>query len=396
MLLATQSSPELEGYRDEILYSQTVDRYADAWHHNEPLWYFLVEVIPFLWLPLIALVPWLWPHWRASWRGRDLRVWLPLAWVVLVLLFFSLGSGKRGVYVLPAVPAFVLACAPFIRALGSQRGPRLVLFGIAAAIALTTLGLVLWLSLVPHPTLAHPATDGLNKLLETYDIDLYGPLLALTIVSLTVCIAAQPRRGIAAYMGVLVSALLIVSFWVNPRINDVRSGAKFMRRVEAMTPADRELGLVAYREQYLLQLTRPVVNFGHARWREPDREAEDAAAWLAADSQRFLLVDQWTYERCFATATVHEAGVANRTRWVLVNGKPDPKCASRGRLGSRAALRAAPDSYGAGGMTTMNCEFGRGSLGFHRKICCATIAAAPRTRKLKVSRGERVRWEDNS
>ena len=37
-------------------------------------------------------------------------------------------------------------------------------------------------------------------------------------------------------------------------------------------------------------------------------------------------------------------------------------------------------------MTTMNCEFARGSLGFHSKFCCATIAAAPRARQLKVSR----------
>jgi len=34
------------------------------------------------------------------------------------------------------------------------------------------------------------------------------------------------------------------------------------------------------REQYLLVLSRPSVNFGHARWREREVEAADAAAWL--------------------------------------------------------------------------------------------------------------------
>ena len=340
MLLASVGSPELAAYRHEILFGQTFDRYAHAWHHNEPFWYFLVQVIPFLWLPLIALVPWLWPHWRTSWIERDLRVWLPLAWVLLVLLFFSLGSGKRGVYVLPAVPAFVLACAPFLGKVASRRGPRAMLFGVAAGIALLTLGLAVWLSTSSATSPSATATSGLIGLMTTYDIDARGPLFAIAIISSLVCIAAQPRHGIAAYVGVLSSVLLILGFWVNPLINEVRSGAKFMRRVEALAPADRELGLVGYREQYLLQLTRPVVNFGHRRWREPDREAEDAAAWLAADSTRLLLVDEWALKWCFGTATVHEAGIANRLRWFLVSGKPDPTCASRGRLD--AARRYAP------------------------------------------------------
>ena len=91
-----------------------------------------------LWLPLIALVPWLWARLAGQLEGRDLRVWLPLAWVVLVLLFFSLSSGKRGVYILPAVPAFVLACAPFLPALAQRRGPRNMVFGVACGIVVVT------------------------------------------------------------------------------------------------------------------------------------------------------------------------------------------------------------------------------------------------------------------
>src|SRR5690606_29920383 len=114
MLLAARTDPAIAAYRDEILFRQTVTRYTDAWHHIEPFWYFLVEVIPILWLPLTALLPWLLPRWRTAWRKRDLRIVLPLCWVVVVVLFFSLSSGKRGVYVLPALPALVLACAPYV------------------------------------------------------------------------------------------------------------------------------------------------------------------------------------------------------------------------------------------------------------------------------------------
>ena len=79
MLIAANHDPALAQYRDEILFKQTVNRYADPWHHREPFWYFFVEVIPPLWLPLTALLPWLVPRWRQSWRARDLRFVLPLA-----------------------------------------------------------------------------------------------------------------------------------------------------------------------------------------------------------------------------------------------------------------------------------------------------------------------------
>src|SRR4051812_29312207 len=129
MLVAAQHDPAIAAYRDNILFKQTVNRYAAAWHHREPFWYFVISVIPGLWLPLTALVPWLIKLWRERVRERDLRVLLPLIWVGLVVLFFSLSTGKRGVYVLPAIPALVLAVAPFLRQLAERSGPRRLLFG---------------------------------------------------------------------------------------------------------------------------------------------------------------------------------------------------------------------------------------------------------------------------
>ena len=52
MLLAARQDPALASYRDEILFHQTIGRYANAWHHREPVWFFFTNVIPWLWLPL--------------------------------------------------------------------------------------------------------------------------------------------------------------------------------------------------------------------------------------------------------------------------------------------------------------------------------------------------------
>jgi len=101
-------------YVREILLRQTAGRYAAAWDHREPFWYFFVNVIPQYWLPLVLALPWLIPAWRGQLRKRDGRVLVLLGWVVLVVLFFCLSSGKRKLYIYPALPGLVLVAAPLM------------------------------------------------------------------------------------------------------------------------------------------------------------------------------------------------------------------------------------------------------------------------------------------
>ncbi|HET8696281.1 MAG TPA: glycosyltransferase family 39 protein, partial [Gammaproteobacteria bacterium] len=117
LAVAASGSPELAAYRDEILLHQTVGRYTAAPGHLHGWWYFVLAVIPWAWLPVSLALPWLWGHWRAALRARDLRLGLLLAWIAMVVAFFSLSSGKRGVYLLPAVPALAIVTAPYVRPL---------------------------------------------------------------------------------------------------------------------------------------------------------------------------------------------------------------------------------------------------------------------------------------
>jgi len=336
MLLAARGDPALQAYRNEILFGQTVGRYTEAWHHREPFWYFLVNVIPGLWLPLTALLPWLIPHWRDSWRQRDLRVLLPLAWVVLVVLFFSFSTGKRGVYVLPALPAFALAAAPWLAAIAQRRKAQWTVFGITAVIAVVMFAGAIYL-------VTHDARR--QELMALYDIDAPLPMLLMGGVAALACAVARPGYGFVAWPLTLVLELLVVSWVINPVINDSRSGATLMRKVEAMTADVRELGLVAYKEQYLLQLRRPSINFGHARWREAEQEAADAAAWQAQRPGRVLLVDDPTHKLCFESTAARQVGVASREQWFLVEGPANPACVARGN--AAAAISYAPPGVSA-------------------------------------------------
>ncbi len=334
MVVATSAGGELLAYRNEILIHQTVTRYAEAWHHHAPFWFYLVEVVPFLWLPLVALVPWLWPRWRDALRGRDTFVVLLLAWAVIVVVFFSLSSGKRGVYVLPAVPALAMAAAPWLPELLRAAGPRRLAFVMACALAL-----------LAAAGAAYLAIDGsaASRIAADYGI---APALPLACVAAGAAVAIgilRERDAWFAYAGVLAAVLLTVGFVVYPRIDTVRSGREFMARVERASAGIAELGLVGAKEQYLLQLRRPSVNFGHARWREMEDEAADAAAWLAEDPGRALLMHSKSRAACFASAESVELGRANRQRWFLVSGTPDATCVSKGDR-SRARLYLPPNA----------------------------------------------------
>jgi 4-amino-4-deoxy-L-arabinose transferase-like glycosyltransferase len=335
MVLVTSTGGELLQYRNEILFHQTVTRYAASWHHHEPFWYYLVMVIPVLWLPLVALLPWLGPRWRDAFRRRDTFVVVLLAWVLLVVLFFSSSGGKRGVYVLPAVPALAMAAAPWVPELVRKPGTRRMAFTFAAALSLGAL--------------LGAAYFGFDAKAAARALEDYGlaPALPLAVVGLVGAIALavfRVRDGWLAYGATLAGVLITVGLLVYPRIDDARSGRAFMARVERASAGIQELGLVGAKEQYLLELRRPSVNFGHARWREKDQEAADAAAWFAAKPGRALLIDGKGREACFADAVARELGRANRQRWYLVTGGPAAvNCVSKGDL-RRARIYIPPNA----------------------------------------------------
>lgn len=111
--LSSGNAAEL-AYIKEILLRQTAHRYASAWDHREPFWYFFVKVIPQYWLPMFLALPWLVPAWRRQLLKHDGRVLVLLGWVILVVLFFCLSTGKRKLYIYPALPGLALVAAPLV------------------------------------------------------------------------------------------------------------------------------------------------------------------------------------------------------------------------------------------------------------------------------------------
>ena len=170
-------------------------------------------------------------------------------------------------------------------------------------------------------------------MIADFEFDPFAPLLVIAALASLVCAIARPNRGFAAFAGVVAAVLLTVSLWVNPAMNDSRSGAAFIARLERTADPTYELGLVAFKEQYLLNVRRPIVHFGHARWREGDQEAADAALWLSSRAGRQLLVSAHVRALCFDQTKVQSLGRANRIEWYIVRGRANPSCVARGKPG---------------------------------------------------------------
>jgi len=320
--VAASGSPEYAAYRDEILFKQTVGRYAAAWHHVKAWYYFLLEVVPALWLPWSLLLIWLAPRFKQAFHERNARVWLPLFWMLIVIAFFSASPGKRGIYILPALPALAIAALPFIESLMARNGVRRAGFVLGGLFFVAAAALAIGYAL--HAKFAMDAMAAANLTSVTW---LY--------VFLALCGAglgfAALRAPLAAWPVALGSLAIVFSYLLAPVMNGERSGQDFTRAVLAQVQPGETLGLVAYKEQFLLYLDRPTVNFGHRRWQEGIQESLDAAKWLNAEPNRVLLVPESTIKKfpCFIVS-VTPAGRSSDEEWFLVRPPAERDCSDRG------------------------------------------------------------------
>jgi 4-amino-4-deoxy-L-arabinose transferase-like glycosyltransferase len=305
--------------------TQTVGRSATPWHHSTPFWYYL-QVMATLWLPLVLLLPWLVPRWREALRARDARVLLPLGFVVVYVLFFSTTSGKRDLYILPALPMLALPAGYLLPELLRRVGVQRTLAALVLLLAVVTGAGALWLSVID------PVRG--RALLAQGGVASVAPLVVLSLVAVAALIAAGWMRAHLALAATLTAAWLIAGFWVFPQMDGERSARNFIAKLEQVADPARELGLLAYHEHFLWHLKRPSINFGHRRFREGDQEMYDAAAWLAAQPGRQLLVPERMLAPCFTgAARAREVGNSSMGAWFLVEGVPMPSCVARGDAG---------------------------------------------------------------
>lgn len=326
MLLATTGSadPDLVQYRDNILFRQTVTRYADAWGHLRPFWYLLTKAVPWLWLPLTFLLPWLVPAWRRDLKQRSTTTLMLGCWILLVLLFFSLSDGKRSVYIFPAAPALALLAAPHLPIIIARIAAQRMLFALAILLALllTAAGIV---------TLAEPGF--LREFLAEPE---YAKTLSWTVIgigssAIVVAAAFGIRRAVPAFAGVMACIWIAVPLLVYPLIDSTRSGSAIIDAAAASLRPGQTLGLAGWKEQFLLQWDRPAVHFGYRRG-SLSGESRDAARWVSSNNDHRLVIRDDMVGSCFDPERLEELGLAHRDHWFLA-GAPAVLPACRAAAG---------------------------------------------------------------
>ena len=195
-----------------------VDRGIHGMHHAQPWWYY-AKVLPPQLLPWTFLVP---GALVLAWRRRDRMDRFLLVTVVFVILFFSISTEKRTLYVLPAFPAFALMTARFVGAfLGWDEAPtmsrRWVTVGQSFLAGLLTL----------LGALAPFAAQRVDEVPSWVIFALAGLLLATGLATLWAVIkkidfaaAVLPGAGFAV-------VFLVVAMIVYPMANAFKSSREF-------------------------------------------------------------------------------------------------------------------------------------------------------------------------
>jgi 4-amino-4-deoxy-L-arabinose transferase-like glycosyltransferase len=320
MLLVARADgdPQHAAYVQNILFGQTVHRYATPTGHFHSPFYFL-GIIAIDWLPLSLLLPWALPAWWRRIRRRDARLLLPLGWIVLVLLFFSFSPGKRDVYILPALPMTALALAPLLPGLLRKRGVRLCIFALTLllSVALTLVGTLV---LRTHPR-------WIAQFEQSLDPQIGWLLLSIGIAGLLVVAVTRVRRAPLGWLLLATVIWGVYGLWGYPMLNGDRSARDVMTSARTVAGPDATIGLVAWKEQNLLMAQGPTMEFGFLKpW--PQQYA-DATAWLvAAPAHRWLFSLDEAMGSCVDRHRAIHIGHANRRDWWVYRAdaiRPDCK-----------------------------------------------------------------------
>ena len=325
-------------YAHDILLGQTVSRYAEPAHHIHPWWFYL-PVIAFEWLPLSLAIAWAIPGWSRALRARDARSVLPLAWVVLVVLFFSLSGGKRDVYILPALPITAIALAPLLPDIIRARSFRWALWLSTLLLALV----LLVAGLGMHSGHLHKLVTLATSVLDGAPQPLIAMIIGIGGVGAVIALLARPRH---APWGWAAFALITWGIWglvAYPLLNGYSSSRAVMARAASLVPAGDPIALVAWKEQNLLMLDmlgRDTVNFGFKlAWHDQLRQALE---WQAADpAHRWIFAYASVLAPCVRMADAIHVGHANRREWYVFNrhavvpGCVPPRSDDAGQFGAR-------------------------------------------------------------
>jgi len=274
----------------ENLYRQTIGRFVLGVSKKQPPWYYL-ENLPINVFPWTLFLPWtLYAVWKRRREGPAMR--LLLSWTLPAIVFFSISSGKRAIYLLPLFPAFAILFGTTIAELmDSDRATWRRRTGYLWAALLLLAGLPAFpLGYV----VASGNLEGFGAFLNAWDVPVAvaddGLTVILTVLPFCICallfsihavVSARRAQGrmipyaIAGHFAGLTAVLAVIVF---PFINTFKGASEFCAPIRALSEQGEEFRLysVAFsREGYVFYSKHHHIPFLVEEWPLPVPEGRD-------------------------------------------------------------------------------------------------------------------------
>jgi hypothetical protein len=290
--LAAVAQGGLEYARATLLH-HSLERYARAWEHTAP-WFFYLGAFPAEFLPWTLVLPYALASGAKLRRSPARAGWcFALCWLVTILVFFSISTGKRDIYMLPAFPAAALLVGWswshwWDSAPEDVSGWPLRLAAIVLALSCWGLAGGIW-----------GAVDGLlpskSTLLlpGTAEMRLWACLLLILagILLGSAALAPWPRLVYASIAGCTWLAMLASTVWVyTPQFNQRYSIKSFAAAIEAHIRPDKPLRLCGPMNDLGLR-------FNLGRFVPALYEPPEILRYLGAEREVFCVIEAEGYQR---------------------------------------------------------------------------------------------------
>jgi len=230
-----------EAYAHEILFTQNIDRFVDAWNHRRPFYYYLYT-FPAGFSPWFLLLPgaFLWGFSKEQKKNR-IKFYFPFCWFLTIFIFFSISTSKRELYLLPLYPAAAIMIGGFLSHFSFQTErtafpfKTLILPFYLVGGAFLTMGIAFW----GFPFIETPLS-------ESFSFSAYILLLAMIFIlgGGLIIFSARKRQIWSSFLTtafLMFAAFVITVQGVLPNINHFKSAKPFCKRITRYLSEGKEI-----------------------------------------------------------------------------------------------------------------------------------------------------------
>ncbi len=216
----------------------------NVFHHRQPFWYFvpvlLLSVAPWTVYAVVALLKWLGKRVDVGSEREHVLPRFMIIWLLVPLVFFSLSQSKLPGYILPAVPAFALLLADYLRAVRAKdTKPNFMLVALHAAVGGGLIGVILLMQYFVLRTPAPPQAQAVA-----------GAVAAAVFIGMAVTLRLRGLRMLRFVT--LVPVILGLAFIVragSPALDNALSARPVAQELERINTAGMNVAVFKTRRE---------------------------------------------------------------------------------------------------------------------------------------------------